>query len=954
MARHTAALLGKAIVAAAGGAPASDRELLHRFAAGEQAAFAALFRRHAPMVLGVCRRVLPGEQDAEDACQATFLILSRKSGSGRWQPSVANWLYLTARRVSGNARLAAERRARRERRAVPRATLQPIDRMTGRELLEALDAELDRLPAIYREPLVLCYLEGLSREEAASRLGVLPATLKSRLERGRKRLGDALTKRGCVPGAALLVLATTSSANALPPRLLPSALVSLSGTVPQSVATLSRGLAMNGIARGKFFGLLAVAGLAVFGIALAFGRPTAAGQTVAETPPPQAAATTAASAADANPPGDVDKGEVVKGRVLDPDGKPVGGARLFLFRDDAPPVDLGESGADGRFAVPLLVRQGSLVARADGFGLDFLYVKDVRAGAEAVLRLVKDRAIHGRVLDTQGKPVPGARATVAHVAIYPDNSLASFLIGWKKRNPGGSVLAGAKPLWLAESGWLAATTDADGRFVIRGTGAERLVALHIRGSSIAGAEYWVANRDGFDPAPYNEASRRNVPKDFARLMRARLLYGPDPALIAEGEKLIRGVVTAADTGKGLPGIEVRLWSYDGSPVQLPLKATTGADGRYEIHGARKEKAYAVLAKADADAGYVGCEVRADDTPGYDPVRMNVRLVKGVIVTGRVLERSAGKIVPTQSAWSVSAAALEGNSFVKANPGVYASGTSSTAGFTKTDGSFRIVTVPGPVLLCGGLRAFATICRFKQADLDPGYPQYFTKRNGYRWFLGYDGTLGVIDGNWCKVLDTKVGTAVVEQDIVLEAAAELPLLLRDEGGQPVAGVLTAGVTRRDWFPAFPCKTDICTVYEPDERRLIVLFQPERKLAATLNLQGNEKPNDSVILRPTATLKGRLVGEDGKPLAGVAVDVSYRNRPAQEVTAWFYETRQIVTGPDGGFTFDAVLPGLSFNISFKRNGNMLTLSGRPTALAPVDPGKTKDLGTLVVSSRDGAVS
>ena len=159
MARQTAAVLGEVIRAAARSTPANDRELLERFAAGEQSAFAALFRRHGGMVLGVCRRTLPRLQDAEDACQATFLLLARKAAAGRWQPSVANWLYLTARRVAGNARRAAERRSRHERKAaVPEAVL-PVDRMTGRELLEALDSELDRLPSAYREPLVLCYLE---------------------------------------------------------------------------------------------------------------------------------------------------------------------------------------------------------------------------------------------------------------------------------------------------------------------------------------------------------------------------------------------------------------------------------------------------------------------------------------------------------------------------------------------------------------------------------------------------------------------------------------------------------------------------------------------------------------------------------------------------------------------------------------------------------------------------
>src|SRR5581483_4040108 len=114
----------------------TDRELLRRYARdGDQGAFEALVTRHSGMVLGVCRRALPTVQDAEDACQATFLVLAKKARAGRWQESVANWLYTTARRVAHNARVAAQRRARRENGAAIPEAVEPVDRMTGRELL---------------------------------------------------------------------------------------------------------------------------------------------------------------------------------------------------------------------------------------------------------------------------------------------------------------------------------------------------------------------------------------------------------------------------------------------------------------------------------------------------------------------------------------------------------------------------------------------------------------------------------------------------------------------------------------------------------------------------------------------------------------------------------------------------------------------------------------------------
>src|SRR5262249_32842970 len=155
---------------------------------------------------GVCRRALPRTADAEDACQAVFLLLAEKAGRIRWQGSVAGWLYTVARRVARNARVAAERRARRESRAAVPQAISPADTMTGGELTAILDDELGRLPPRYRDPLVLCCLEGLAQDEAAGRLGVPLETLRCQLRRGRKKLADALAGRGVELGIALLAV----------------------------------------------------------------------------------------------------------------------------------------------------------------------------------------------------------------------------------------------------------------------------------------------------------------------------------------------------------------------------------------------------------------------------------------------------------------------------------------------------------------------------------------------------------------------------------------------------------------------------------------------------------------------------------------------------------------------------------------------------------------------------
>src|SRR5262249_33615991 len=171
----------------AGGAPADDCDsgLLERFVRGrDEAAFAELLRRHGPLVLGTCRRVLGDPADADDVFQATFLVLARKAASIQKRGSVASWLYGVAYRLARRLRagLAGGRAHEQEAAAVTAAA--NADE-SWRELWPAVDEELSRLPEKYRVPLVLCYLEGKTHEEAARLLGWPKGSLSTRLLRGR-------------------------------------------------------------------------------------------------------------------------------------------------------------------------------------------------------------------------------------------------------------------------------------------------------------------------------------------------------------------------------------------------------------------------------------------------------------------------------------------------------------------------------------------------------------------------------------------------------------------------------------------------------------------------------------------------------------------------------------------------------------------------------------------------
>src|SRR3954454_3513196 len=210
----------------------NDEQLLDRFLdrdddssvseARAEAAFRAIVVRHGPMVLGVCRHVLNQQQDAEDAFQATFLVLARKAGSIRDRRVLARWLYEVAYRIAMRARTNGVRRRTHERQGGEMAATVTIDNHGWIELRPVLHEEVNRLPEKYRMPVILCYLEGKTNEEVAELLQWPVGTVKGRLSRARDILRSRLTRRGLALSAALLVTALSNGtviADVVPTRL---------------------------------------------------------------------------------------------------------------------------------------------------------------------------------------------------------------------------------------------------------------------------------------------------------------------------------------------------------------------------------------------------------------------------------------------------------------------------------------------------------------------------------------------------------------------------------------------------------------------------------------------------------------------------------------------------------------------------------------------------------------
>jgi RNA polymerase sigma factor (sigma-70 family) len=269
------------LATAHGHSPVPDRDLLRRFVTErDEAAFEELLRRHGAMVLGVCRRLLPQRQDAEDVFQATFLTLVRRAASVRNPEAVGSWLHGVAHRLALQLRESGARRCTHDGKTDLPRPADPLGEISLRDAEAALHEELARLPEKYRAPLVLCYLEGVRREAVAARLGWSPATLKRRLERGRELLRVRLIRRGLTPSAALAaVLLAESSAPAIVPTLLVTATVkAAAGVMAPRVAALVNGGA-GGLLLAKFnVGVLLVV------MALAVGAGLVARQAVDAKP----------------------------------------------------------------------------------------------------------------------------------------------------------------------------------------------------------------------------------------------------------------------------------------------------------------------------------------------------------------------------------------------------------------------------------------------------------------------------------------------------------------------------------------------------------------------------------------------------------------------------------------------------------------------------------------------
>ena len=889
--------LVQAAARAAGLGQRGDDQLLADFLdRRDPQAFETLVRRHGPTVLSACRQVLRDEAAAEDAFQATFVALYQRAATIRDRPSLAGWLFRVARRAATNARRAADRRLRRESRTTRAAAADPTD-LSWREACAALHEELDRLPDLYRAPLVACYLQGLSRDEAARRLGWSLNEVRGRLERGRARLRTRLQRRGISLSVGLL---SAVEACALPPRLISDTLAGVRSSPAASITAVP----------WKAGTLLALAATVVVGVAVGLRGVSAQPATEPSTPPAAKKEQPAAQS--------------IAGRVLDPDGKPVAGAEVYVRGaggkgETGSPV---KTSADGRFSLPITSSAAdtavTVAATAKGFAAGWA-TWDAKAPDDLTIALAADDIpIRGRILDLEGKPIAGVMVRVDAAHAVPDGGLKAYLewtAGYRAR-PQLNSINGPPPGVAAE-----VETDEEGRFQITGIGRERAVRLFISGPGIAYEQISVMTVRELNPQP----SARG------RVFAASFDFVTTPA------RPIRGVVRDADTGQPVAGVRVN--AYAGA-----TDVTTDRDGRYELPGYKKSPRYVIYAWPPDGSTYFPGMAEASDRAGLDPIAIDITVRAGIPVTGRIRDTVTGKPVAGLVRYYAQAG----------NPNVISTSVGEKAGEffglsvrTKADGTFTCA------VLCGrGILAITTDSnRYPSARVDPKT-------------LNGDAAMSA-DG--ADLLRISVGGAAIssisqepyqalvllnvnktkppgEQRIELTPAEPVRGHFIDLDGKPLRGVRVRGLNQSEDDWSAPLRSDGFTAAppHPERPRRLVFRHDGRKLVGTAMVAaGSAKPTE-FKLEPWASIAGRLVDDEGKPIARAHIYapariglVNVRHGP-------------VFTDADGRFRIDGLVPGVACDLQFrepKPNGR----GGPVTKVDGLKPGEERDLGELKVPAK-----
>jgi RNA polymerase sigma factor (sigma-70 family) len=638
----TAPLLSHIRRLAANASP-PDNDCLERFIArGDAAAFETLVRRHGPTVFRVCRGVLGDVHAAEDAFQATFLTLAGRAATLRKRRSLASWLYKVAHRISMRARRKEVSRANHARAVLPPPAADPADEVSWREVRAICFEEIARLPEHYRAPLLLCCLEGRTRDEAAEQLGCVTGALKIRLERGRKLLRARLARRGLALSAGLLISQLPAASAAVPAGLLAAAVkagvvartgTDVRGLVSDRTAALcgdARGAAMlNRIALGAFLSVCVATAVG----AGVFLRPPVAAERSGDEEAGRGNERTAAAGARVDVYGDPLPAEAISrlGTVRFRHGSWVTSARFSP--DGKTIVSCGEDG----------VRIWDV-----GTGKQTLAIPGSETGSSSYAPLSPD----GKLIATAsgdagvrfwdvatGKLVRGVGATVEYKVCFSPDGKRVVTVATK---PGMHVqlldVDTGEPLWY----WHEGTTPYY-RLAFTPDGKEVVVPTSMRNRQKPSAEAAIVFLDA-----RTGKTRRQIVPDCSRV--EEIAFSPDGTLIA---------ALCRRQEEGWQGPNIRVWKVNGGRPLLAIDPPFADDMQHKYFTAL---AFAPDGKSLLTSGSGDSLIEWDVATGKERRRIGSHLLNcsdlafsrdgklvaasGPMSTVRVIDWTTGRARPT--------------------------------------------------------------------------------------------------------------------------------------------------------------------------------------------------------------------------------------------------------------------------------------------------------------------
>lgn len=656
---------------------------------------------------------------------------------------------------------------------------------------------------------------------------------------------------------------------------------------------------------------------------------------------------------------------VLRGQVLLPDGKPAPGAEIYWLQlkttgEQSPREYTLQKRAtaddEGRFRWTLAdddLHIGAsgrppLVAYKPGFGLDGLMVGREEADGALALRLAESCPIRGRLIDTEGRAVKGAKVVVASVEAANDGSLDRLLDKWKRSR---QEMRGRPEQMVPLQRFTAldAETDDQGRFTISGLGKERVAVLNITASGYMTDELRVVTREAFDADAYNKSMTANVRPFMQALGWAPHFAGPAFDHIMEAELVIRGKVFTGPDRK--PVAEARVGAGGGpggggqSIASMPM---TDAAGRFEVRGVRRSENVGLTVYPRDDL--LSRVIRLDAAPGQSVVEVDVEVKKGIVVEGRIFDPTTGEGVQG----NVSYVPLPENRFVD-EPGYDGAKNSQNFLTTGADGRFRYLVPPGPGVLMAQVQSNRPRLDgnqpkpYRQASFNEedskrvptaGERRHFTKSGNSIVFLGLYGSV--------KVIDPAPESGPLTCDLPLDRGKTATISLEDDQNKPVSGAWVAGVADL-WPITYKIAESSCTVYGlgADRPRRLCVFHPQRRLAASLTITGEEPKPVSVRLRAPATIIGRALDPDGAPLADAVVQVNYLGETASELLRFAsMDVAPLKTDADGRFQVENVLPGERLALGFKQGDTGFYIDGLTTKDRQFESGQKLDLGDVKV--------